>query len=83
MYMNMESDKELLNEDELNNLVSIVMRQTNYDNKTALDKLDKHNLNYIDVIKEYLEDDKKAKKGVENNKTVNEMIHSEIREFFK
>ena len=80
--MNMESDKELLNEDELNNLVSIVMRQTNYDNKTALDKLDKHNLNYIDVIKEYLEDDKKAK-GVENNKTVNEMIHSEIREFFK
>lgn len=81
--MNMESDKELLNEDELNNLVSIVMRQTNYDNKTALDKLDKHNLNYIDVIKEYLEDDKKAKKGVENNKTVNEMIHSEIREFFK
>ena len=82
MYMNMESDKELLNEDELNNLVSIVMRQTNYDNKTALDKLDKHNLNYIDVIKEYLEDDKKAK-GVENNKTVNEMIHSEIREFFK
>ena len=80
--MNMESDKELLNEDELNNLVSIVMRQTNYDNKTALDKLDKHNLNYIDVIKEYLEDDKKERRA-ENNKTVNEMIHSEIREFFK
>ena len=82
MYMNIESDKELLNEDELNNLVDIVMRQTDYDSNMAMERLKKHNLNYVDVIKEYLEDDKKEKE-VKNNKTVNEMIHSEIREFFK
>jgi len=82
MYMNIESDKELLNENELNNLVDIVMRQTDYDSDMAMEKLKKHNLNYVDVIKEYLEDDKKEKE-VKNNKTVNEMIHSEIRDFFK
>ena len=82
MYMNIESDKGLLNDYELNNLVSIVMRQTDYDSDMAMEKLKKHNLNYVDVIKEYLEYNNKEKE-VKNIKTVNEMIHGEIREFFK
>ena len=80
--MNIESDKGLLNDYELNNLVSIVMRQTDYDSDMSMEKLKKHNLNYVDVIKEYLEYNNKEKE-VKNIKTVNEMIHGEIREFFK
>tara|TARA_B110000305_G_C19331236_1_gene584090 strand:- start:550 stop:792 length:243 start_codon:yes stop_codon:yes gene_type:complete len=80
--MNIESDKGLLNDYELNNLVSIVMRQTDYDSDMAMEKLKKHNLNYVDVIKEYLQYNNKEKE-VKNIKTVNEMIHGEIREFFK
>ena len=79
--MNIESDKELLNEDEINKLVDILMRQTDYDSNQAMEKLKTHNLNYVNVIKEYLEDDKKEKEV--KKKTVNEMIHSEIRDFFK
>ena len=79
--MNIESDKELLNEDEINKLVDILMRQTDYDSNQAMEKLKTQNLNYVNVIKEYLEDDKKEKEV--KKKTVNEMIHSEIRDFFK
>lgn len=80
--MNVNLQKEILEEDELNELVNMIMRQTNYNNEYALEKLQKADFDYVKVIKEYLKDDTKEVKK-ENDKTVNEMIHGEIREFFK
>ncbi len=73
MYMNA---KQLEN-------IEIVCRQTDYDYETALRELNNNDNNVEKVIKKYLEIG--VNKDVEpvKNKSVNEMIHSEIREYFK
>ena len=73
MYMNA---KQLEN-------IEIVCRQTDYDYETALRELNNNDNNVEKVIKKYLEIG--VNKDVEpvKNKSVNEMIHGEIREYFK
>lgn len=73
MYMNA---KQLEN-------IEIVCRQTDYDYETALRELNNNDNNVEKVIKKYLETGVKKVDNPVKNKSVNEMIHSEIREYFK
>ena len=64
--------------------LKIVLSQTNYDEKTATDKLVEYNEDFIKIIKEYLNGGKTVK--IEENKTVtkktiNQQIISQIRDF--
>ena len=67
-------------EDRKTEIINLVMRQTNYDKDTIVEKLEANNNNYLAVIKEYIMQDKKEKKNVEN-KSTNQKIMSEIRTF--
>tara|TARA_Y100001970_G_C14160421_1_gene818198 strand:- start:555 stop:965 length:411 start_codon:yes stop_codon:yes gene_type:complete len=67
-------------EDRKTEIINLVMRQTNYDKDTIVEKLEANNNNYLAVIKEYIMQDKKEKKKVEN-KSTNQKIMSEIRTF--
>ncbi len=58
-----------------NSLHSIVMRQTDYDEETAINKLKEHNNDVLAVIKEYLG----PKKEIDKCKSINQMIYGEIR----
>lgn len=63
--------------DSENSLHNIVMRQTDYDEEQAKNKLNEHNNDVLAVIKEYLG----PKKNVDTNKckSINQMIYGEIR----
>ena len=61
-------------------IINLVMRQTNYDKETIVEKLEANNNNYLAVIKEYIVQDKKEMKK-EENKSTNQKIMSEIRTF--
>tara|TARA_B100000686_G_C16729971_1_gene940072 strand:+ start:171 stop:422 length:252 start_codon:yes stop_codon:yes gene_type:complete len=61
-------------------LLELIKRQTNYDNKTIKEKLKKWNNNYIYVIKEYINPNFQEKKK-EKEKTLNQQIMTEIRNF--
>ena len=67
-------------EDKKTEIINLVMRQTNYDKDTIVEKLEANDNNYLAVIKEYIMQDKKEKKNVEN-KSTNQKIMSEIRTF--
>ena len=67
-------------EDRKTEIINLVMRQTNYDKDTIVEKLEANDNNYLAVIKEYIMQDKKEKKKVEN-KSTNQKIMSEIRTF--
>jgi hypothetical protein len=56
-----------------NELVKLIMNQTNYDRDLALQKLEEWDDNYINVIKEYLNpnfQNKKEKKKLSNNQKI-------------
>ena len=62
-------------------IINLVMRQTDYDFEMADKKLAEWNGNYLHVIKEYMNPNfKKTVKKVEK-KTQNQMIMGEIRDF--
>ena len=67
-------------EDRKTEIINLVMRQTNYDKETIVEKLEANNNNYLAVIKEYIVQDKKERKK-EENKSTNQRIMSEIRTF--
>ena len=60
----------------LNNKISVVQRQTDYNKSQALDKLKENNYDVFQTIRDYM-----GPKYVppEKNKTVNQMIYCEIR----
>ena len=63
-------------------IVELVMRQTNYTQEKAIEKLEEHKYNYLSVIKLYLNPEKKHSSQESNkNKTKNQMIYGEIRHF--
>ena len=62
-------------------IINLVMRQTDYDFEMANKKLTEWNGNYLYVIKEYMNPNfKKTVKKIEK-KTQNQMIMGEIRDF--
>ena len=73
---------EIVDDSEVNNKVELVCRQTNYSKEEAVEKLEKHKFNEMLVIKEYIQGDK-VQENAKENKTVHEMIHGEIRSYFK
>ena len=61
--------------------INVVCGQTNYDKEEASRLLKESNMNYMKVIKEYLNKDKVGKEEKVENLTINEHIHGEIRKF--
>ena len=61
--------------------ISLIKSQTNYTNEEAKTKLEEHDGNYMNVIKEYLNPNFKNKKKQPDRKTVNERMMFEIRNF--
>ena len=60
-----------------NNLHNIIMRQTDYDEEKAKNKLKEHNNDVLAVIKEYLGPKKNV--DTDKSKSINQMIYGEIR----
>ena len=67
-------------EEKQNEAVQLVMRHTDYDNKTALDKLNEHNNDIQNIIREYMG---LPIKTVETQKatSTNQTIYNEFRTF--
>ena len=63
-----------------NGAISLIKSQTNYTEEQAKVKLEEHDGNYMNVIKEYLNPNFKDKKKKEK-KTTNEKMMYEIRNF--
>ena len=61
--------------------LSLIKSQTNYTEEEAKTKLEEHDGNYMNVIKEYLNPNFKNKKKQPDRKTVNERMMFEIRNF--
>ena len=61
-------------------LISIILKQTNYDKKTAIEKLKKWDNNHINIIKEYMNPNFQINKN-KKLQTNNQKIFSEIRNF--
>ena len=61
-------------------LITIILKQTNYDKETAIKKLKKWDNNHINVIKEYMNPNFQVNKD-KKPKTNNQKIFSEIRNF--
>ena len=66
-----------------NDIIKLVVSQTNYTNEEAEKKLEKNNYNYVMVVKEYLNPsiNKTEKKELDNNRSLNEKMMDEIRGF--
>jgi hypothetical protein len=62
-------------------VINLVMRQTDYTEEQAKDKLKQWNNNYINVIKEYLNPEFNTKKKETKPKTLNQQMLGEIRSF--
>ena len=64
----------------IHHLIGIVMRQTTYNFKEAMNKLREHGGEPVNAIKEFLGTSNKKKKYIEA-KTTNQKVFSEIRNF--
>ena len=60
-------------------IIDLVMRQTNYDENLAIEKLEKWNGNFENVIKEYLNPNFQEKKKVYKSK--NQKVMGALRDF--
>jgi hypothetical protein len=75
---NLDKDDSKNNENNENNEnIDIVLRQTNYTKEVAIQKLEEHNNNAINVIKEYMGVKPTEKKAPV--KSVNQEIYRQIR----
>ena len=70
------SDK---NDTDKTSAIDIIMRQTNYDEPTAREKLAKHKDDVTKVIREYLIGDKIIPPPCKTRLSVNQQIYKEIR----
>ena len=66
----MEPDKEIIN---------IIIRQTNYDENVAKQKLIEYDNNYLEVIKNYMNPSKIKNNNNNTKKTTNQLMYSEFR----
>ena len=66
-----------VNKDKVDEKINVIMRQTDYDEKTANEKLIEHCYDHIKVIKTYLGiTEKKAPAG---QKSINQEIYKQLR----
>lgn len=66
-----------VNKDETDEKIKVIMRQTDYDEKTANEKLIEHNYDHIKVIKSYL--GITEKKAPVAQKSINQEIYKQLR----
>ena len=64
-----------------NGAIALIKTQTNYTDDKAKEKLENWDGNYMNVIKEYLNPNFQEKKKPTSNKSVNEKMMFEIRNF--
>jgi len=64
-----------------NGAIALIKSQTNYTEEEAKIKLEEHDGNYMNVIKEYLNPNFRSKKTTTKKKSVNERMMYEIRNF--
>lgn len=62
----------------IENLRSLVMRQTNYDEETAIKKIIEHDLDVMKVIREYMNVSNTSKT---TSKSTNQLMYGEFRKF--
>ena len=75
-----KTDAEIRAQQHLNNLKDIVMRQTDYSEEQALEKLKEHNNDIMTIVREFMGISTKTTKDTKNNNTsVNQQIYGEIR----
>ena len=77
MSLEKQSEQLLEMDDKTREKVSLVMRQTDYNQETALEKLKLHEYNEINVVKEYL--GVPIKKAAAPIKSVNQEIYKQLR----
>lgn len=63
----------------LNNLMNVVMRQTNYDEETAKEKLIEHDLDVMKIIREYM--NVSNSNTINTAKSTNQKMYGEFRKF--
>ena len=73
------SDKTNTPEPNVFELINVVTRQTDYDNDTALEKLQHHNYDPISVIRDFMGPQKVSENKVSDNKTLNQRVYHEMR----
>jgi hypothetical protein len=66
-----------VNKDEVDEKINVIMRQTDYDEKTANEKLIEHCYDHIKVIKTYL--GITEKKALVAQKSINQEIYKHLR----
>lgn len=66
-----------VNKDEIDEKINVIMRQTDYDKKTANEKLIEHCYDHIKVIKTYL--GITEKKAPAAQKSINQEIYKQLR----
>lgn len=62
-------------------IIKLVCRQTDYTNEIAKEHLEKNNYNYLKVIKNYMNPTPQQPKTPTINKSVNQKIYTELRNF--
>ena len=68
-------------QDRYKGAIALIKSQTNYTDEEAKEKLEKWNGNYMNVIKEYLNPNFQIKREKKDNRTVNQRMMGEIRDF--
>lgn len=61
-----------------NNVIDVIVRQTDYTKEKAIEKLIEHNNNVLAVVREYMGVQPKQN-AEDNNKSTNQQIYGEIR----
>jgi hypothetical protein len=69
-------NKSLADEEIIQQKLSMIMKQTTYTQKEAMQKLLQHNHDHISVIKEFMGIDKKKEPKI---RSVNQAIYSQLR----
>ena len=81
-YTNDHTNDNGTNNNGTNEIIDMIMRQTNYTREIIIEKLVFHNNNYENVIREYLFKNKTVLNSEnECNKTLQQKIYTEIRIF--
>ncbi len=73
----MDDNISFVKTDEINNQIQVILRQTNYSEEEAREKLKEHNYDHLKVIKSYL--GLTEKKAPQEKKSVNQEIYRQLR----